>query len=337
VIEMFKPWLDPSFPNPAAPGELRWVLSDADGKDLWVDGPDDTRVNLEGRTVYPTSRTYIPAQVSDNPDYAASDYQRTLDAMPEPWRSLLLGGFRTEFQDAANQVIPTAWVSAAQARWTPQPPDNVPMSAMGVDATGGGTDPMVIAIRHDGWFAPLVEIPAKDIPIERAGPTAAGAVIAHRRGDALVTIDMSGGYGTAMYGHLHANGVEVSAYKGSEKAIGKTRDGKLGFYNTRSKAIWMMREALDPAQPGGSRIALPPDPKLTADLTAPTLDMEFNGIKVESKEKVCERLGRSTDRGDAVVMAYYRGMRMENVPGGFPNRNRAPQVIIGRPGATRRR
>src|SRR3546814_1539203 len=78
----------------------------------------------------------------------------------------------------------------------------------------------------------------------------------------------------------------------------------LGFYNKRSETIWRFREALDPSQPGGSPIALPPDPMLVADLTAPTFTVPPRGIKVESKEDVCKRLGRSTDRGDAVVMAW---------------------------------
>jgi hypothetical protein len=35
--------------------------------------------------------------------------------------------------------------------------------------------------------------------------------------------------------------------------------------------------------------------------------MEYNGIKVVSKEDVNERLGRSTNKGDAVVMAWSQG------------------------------
>jgi hypothetical protein len=70
------------------------------------------------------------------------------------------------------------------------------------------------------------------------------------------------------------------------------------------------REALDPGQPGGSPIALPPNPKLVADLTAPTFEVTPNGIKAEPKDKVMERLGRSTNDGDAVVMAWYEGPRL---------------------------
>ena len=328
VIKMFAPWLDPAYPNPAKPGELRWVISDPDGNDEWVDGLG--AVVREGKEYRPTSRTYIPSSVSDNPEYAESDYARQLNAMPEPYRSLLLGGFRTSFKDAPNQVIPTAWITAAQARWTPQPPPNTPMCAIAADATGGGSDPMVLAMRHDAWYDALVEVPAKDIPVEKLGPTAAGIVVANRRDMADVIVDMGGGYGTAMYGILKSNGVDVFGYKGAEKYAGKTRSGGMSFYNTRSAAIWRFREALDPGQPGGSRVALPSDTVLAADLAAPTLDMEYNGIKVESKEKVCERLGRSTDRGDAVVMAWWKGRKMENIQGGFAVRKQAPKVIMAK-------
>lgn len=308
VIKMFAPWLDPKHPNPAKPGELRWVISDEDGNDLWVDGPD--AVDLNGKMVRPLSRTYIPASVRDNPYYAATDYERQLDAMPEPYRSLLMGGFRTSFRDAPNQIIPTIWVQQAQQRWKATPPGEVPMCSIGVDASGGGDDPMVIAARYDGWFDRLVKVPGKTIPMDSAGRYCAGIVVSHRRDRATVVIDMGGGYGGSMYEHLKANEVEVVAYKGAETSTRRTADGKLKFTNKRTAAYWQFREALDPGQPGGSPIALPPDPELLADLTAPTFEVTSNGIKAEAKDKVCERLARSTDSGDAVVMAWHDGARM---------------------------
>jgi hypothetical protein len=310
VNKMFAPWLDPTYPYPAKDGELRWVISDEDGKDEWVAGPNDTRTNSKGKVIRPTSRTYIRAQVSDNPFYAATDYERQLDAMPEPYRSLLMGGFHTTFKDAPNQVISTAWVKLAQERWKPKPPEGVPMCAIGADASGGGDDPMVLAPRYDGWFAPLIEVPGKEIPIDRIGPYCAGLVVSHRRDNALIVIDMGGGYGGSMHDHLKGNEVEVQRYLGAESTTRRSRDGKLHFTNTRSAAYWSFREALDPAQPGGSPIALPDDPILVADLTAPTFEPTPHGIRIESKEKVCERLGRSTDHGDAVVMAWWSGAKM---------------------------
>lgn len=307
VIKMFAPWLDPQYPKPAEAGELRWVVSDDEGKDEWVDGPDDTRTNNKGKVIRPTSRTYIPAKVSDNPYYAATDYERQLDAMPEPYRSLLMGGFKTSFKDQPNQVIPTLWIKEAQARWTPDPPQDVPMCAIGVDCSGGGEDPMVLARRHDGWYDRMIEVEGKSIPMDRSGSHCAGIVVSYRRDNALVVVDLGGGYGGPTYEHLKANEVETNGYRGAEGTRRRSVDGKLRFTNKRGAALWLFREALDPGQPGGSPICLPDDPVLVADLTAPTFEPTPNGIKVQTKEKVCERLGRSTDRGDAVVMAWFEG------------------------------
>jgi hypothetical protein len=116
------------------------------------------------------------------------------------------------------------------------------------------------------------------------------------------------------------------------------------FRNRRSAAIWRFREALDPAQPGGSEVALPDDPELVADLTAPLYDIVNNTIRIESKEHVVERLGRSTDKGDAVVMAWYQGARMATDALEFIDRQQShrrrgqtPKVVTSRTLRTARR
>jgi hypothetical protein len=158
----------------------------------------------------------------------------------------------------------------------------------------------------------MVVIPGKEIPMERSGSYCAGQVVSFRRDGALIVIDLGGGYGGPTYEHLKANDVEVSGYKGAEGVTRRSRDGKLHFTNKRSAALWQFREALDPGQPGGSPIALPPDPEILADLTAPTFTATPNGIKAETKEAVCERLRRSTNKGDAIIMAWYDGAKQIN-------------------------
>lgn len=305
VLEMFAPWLDDRYPYPAKPGELRWVITDEAGKDRWVEGPQ--AVMMGGRLVTPLARSFIPSSVSDNPYYSAGSYRSMLDAMAEPHRSILLGKFKTSFKDQPNQVIPTAWIKAAQEKWTAEPPADVPMCAIGVDCSGGGEDPMVLAARHDGWYAEPVEVPGKEIPMSRSGSYCGGIIVGHRRDNALVVVDLGGGYGGPTFEHLKANGIETNGFRGAEGTKRRSKDGKLSFTNKRSAALWIFREALDPGQPGGSPIRLPDDPLLVADLTAPTFEPTPNGIKVESKKDVCDRLGRSTDRGDAVVMAWFEG------------------------------
>ena len=330
VHEMFAPWLDPKHRNPAKQGELRWFVTSEDGRDVEVDGPGP--VEIGGKTIMPLSRTFIASSLSDNPYLAGTGYDSQLNNMIEPYRSILMGGFKTSFKDQDGQVIPTAWIRMAMERWTPNPPDGIPMCSMAVDCSGGGEDPMIISTRHDGWYAPMIEIPAKDIPADRAGTYSAGVVVSHRRDGALVIVDMGGGYGGPLFEHLSINDVEVQGYKGASASSGRTKDRKLGFWNKRSEAIWRFREALDPDQPGGSPIMLPDDSELLADLAAPTLDRSYNGIKVETKEAVIKRLGRSTNKGDAAVMAWTAGATLLSSALDWVGKKQGlrPQVVMGR-------
>lgn len=321
LLKWFAPWLDDKFPNPAAPGELRWgvyVTKDGEANMVWVDGPGVYEVDGEEYTA--KSYTFIPASLEDNPYRNTPEYRAQLQSLPEPLRSqLLYGKFTAGLKDSANQCIPTEWVRAAFARWKDERPDDIPMCALGVDCSGGGDDPMVIAPRYDAWYAKLVKVPGKNIPADKAGAYAAGMVLAERRDSAIVTVDMGGGYGGPLYEHLHANDIEAISYKGAEGTTRKSKEGGLKFTNKRSAAYWQFREALDPGQPGGSRVAMPADPRLLAGLTAPTFEVTPGGIKLEPKVKyddkgkvnggVRAKLGFSPDEADAVVIAWFEGPR----------------------------
>lgn len=332
MMEWFGPWLDKKHAFPAMPGELRWAIF-VDGDPQWVNSPD--WVEMGGEKYKPLSLTFVPAKLSDNPYRDTPEYRSRLNSLPEPLRSqLLYGDFSIGTKDAANQLIPTAWIHAAQAKWKSEPPEDIPCCALGVDASGGGEDPMVIAIRHDGWYDEIVEIPGKEIPMDRAGSYCAGQVISYRREQAMVVLDLGGGYGGSMYEHLKANAIETKGFKGAESTTRRSRDGKLKFTNKRTAAYWQFREALDPGQPGGSPISLPPSQKLLADLAAPTFEVTAHGIKAEEKKKVCARLGRSTDSGDAVVMAWFEGPRettdaLEWIEQRPMRLNRRPQIVSG--------
>ncbi len=82
----------------------------------------------------------------------------------------------------------------------------------------------------------------------------------------------------------------------------------------------------------GSQIALPPDTSLLADLastkfTTGTVSGKLV-IQAERKEDVVARLGRSPDRGDAVVMAFTRGQDNAGRHATDPNLER-PRVNRG--------
>jgi hypothetical protein len=308
VVSMFAPWLDPNYQNPAKPGELRWVISGEDGKDEWVKGPDDFRLNSKGEQIFPTSRTFIPASVDDNPYYVDSGYKKTLQGLPENIRSLLMGGFRTTFKDDDYQVIPTAWIDAAMERWKPDGFKGWTMTAMAIDPADGGEDAEVIAARHGGWYHPLQA---------RAGEATAdpgvafGHIMTTRRDAAPVIVDLGGGYGGKLTLRLQDNKVPHIGFNGAGASTKTAKGSRVRYSNKRAEAWFTFRDELDPNQDGGSAIALPPDPELKADLASVRYDphaLQVRGVfQIESKEQIRKRLGRSPGKGDAVVMCLTEG------------------------------
>lgn len=333
VLKRWAAWLDIKHPNPAIPGELRWYMVNEEGDEVEVAGPGPYQVGKHLITA--KSRTFIRSGLDDNPDLAQTDYRSRLASLTGHLRSAYHeADFAAGVQDAPNQLIPTAWVLEAQKRWTRQPPPNVPMCAMGVDCSGGGEDPMVIAPRYDGWFAPMIVTPGKALPKNALGKTQAGIIVANRKDSALVVVDMGGGYGGPVLEKLTENQIETFSYKGAEKTLKRTRDRKMGFKNVRTAALWAFREALDPGQDGGSPIALPDDPELRADLCAATFDTDTGVYRAETKEDVMEKIGRSPNKGDAVVMAWWSGIKPHTMPGYNPQQGigrRKPAVVLRNP------
>jgi len=231
-----------------------------------------------------------------------------------------------ELVDDASQVLPSAWIRAAQERWQPEPPYGIPQCAIGVGVRGH-LDP-VIALRHDGWFAPLIVVASNETP---HGRDLAALVIKHRQHEALPVLDVGEGLGGQAFAHLKANGIKGFALRAHDEVFEKTAEKQMGFADRRSAAYWRFREALDPGQVQGSPIALPDDPELVVQLSAVTWELTPRGIKVESKEKLEAKLRRASNRADAVVAAWYRGPRaMTHIQEWRPDERVGPMVGLRR-------
>jgi hypothetical protein len=327
VRKWFAPWIDPGFPEPAESGEIRWAFMVANregGIDPhWCDGPGETFIG--GKHYTARSLTFVRASLKDNPFRDTPEYRASLESLPEPLRSqVLYGDFGAGTEDVEWQAIPSAWVHAAQARWTEQPPIGVPMCAVGVDVALGGKDKAAISRRYDGWFAPMVTMDGQKI---KSGKQLAGEVVTLRSGGARIIVDVGGGWGADCYAQLARNQLPVDGYMGVRSSAARTRDKQFGYFNIRSQAIWQFREALDPYQEGGSHIKLPPSARLVADLTAPRYDTKSGVMRIESKEDVCKRLKRSTDEGDAVVMAWHVGAKIASHYEEWKSNSARPKVI----------
>lgn len=229
--------------------------------------------------------------------------QRAIQWGPESaiYANRVLGEFHAGEEDA---VIPLAWAEAAVMRWLAwadlgKPP--LPGRRwVGVDVSRGGGDQTVLAHRTGVCITGLEAAHAEDTM-----RTTAKVQAVLSAGGITAVVD-SIGVGAGVVDRLRELKEPVVAYTGSAKTTVKTRSREHGFTNTRSAAWWRVRELLDPAF--GGELMLPPDEQLLADLTAPTWS-EVTGvpprIKVEPKEDLVARLGRSPDRGDGVVMAFW--------------------------------
>ncbi len=308
VTRRWGPWLDEKHKDPAMPGEVRWFATITErGQERDVQREDGSPFSFKGDEIVPRSRTFIPAKIKDNPYLVATGYGAVLDALPEPLRSQFKYGlFNLAKTDNPMQVIPTSWVKAAQARWKPGPPADSPLSAVACDVARGGNDQTVIPERHGTWLAPLHKYPGVETP---DGQTVTDLIIAILNGrKAPINIDVIG-VGSSVYDSLRRLKLPVAGINGASKSDRRDRSGLLAMRNVRAAMYWGLREMLDPID--GENIALPDDPEILADLTAPRWHMSLQGIQIEEKDEIIKRLGRSPDCGDAVVMVFYTGAHID--------------------------
>jgi hypothetical protein len=287
IMRRWAAWLDETHPNPAKSGEIRYYKRLDNGAEIETDVNDPDAI----------SRTFIAAGLSDNP-YLGDGYRRVLNLLPEPLRGALLSGnWSAMLTDDAYQVIPRAWVKAAQARWKETDRPNGPPDKIGVDLVRGGDDQMAIAPRYGNWFDRITKHPGHQVKTGQDAVSLFAPLLTDKKTRAYLDVI---GIGSSAYDIASEQGLNVAPVNFASASSATDKSGQLHFVNLRAECYWSFREALDPQE--GDNIALPPDPELLGDLCAPRWVMQTNGIKIEPKEKIKERIGRSPDSGDAVVM-----------------------------------
>lgn len=301
IVRYFAPWIDPTYANPAEDGEVRWMahLPQEGNREQVVEVPDGTPFEHNGQMVYPISRTFIHASRRDNP-YLGEEYERRLQALPEPLRTIIRDGdFTVGVQDDIWQVIPTNHVLQAQERWRNTPKPDVAIRAIGNDVAHGGADSTVVAVLYGVWFDELRIYPGGMTP---DGESAAQRVRELWDGQAPIAVDAIG-YGASAADTMKSWGMKPTPVNFGAASAQKDKSRKFEFANLRAEAYFALAYALDPAS--GENICLPPSRTLRADLCAPRYKIVSGKIHLEKKEDIKKRLGRSPDEGDAVVLAWY--------------------------------
>ncbi len=214
---------------------------------------------------------------------------------------------------SSDRLISTAWLDWASAAVRPplRPFDPVHASRrISVDlGEGVGRDCTCIIVRDDlgilecnaGNALGLAEAAAEVARLARKWN------VEHKR----ISYDRVG-VGRDFRNHLARHGItEAVGYAGA----GSAREKK-GYANLRSEAAWKLRQRLnpdwstDPAFPQATRqipFHLPPNqhwPQLREELEALTYDLVGNQTRLIKKEDLCDQLGRSPDRSDALIQSF---------------------------------
>lgn len=309
ITRRYGAWLDKTHPHPAKPGELRWYAT-INGKETEMKNGEP--FTQDGETFISRSRTFIPAKLDDN-IYLSNDgrYKSVLQSLPEPLRSQLLNG---DF-DASNmpdpfQIIPTEWVRMAQKRWLERerPKDDkgklVPLTAVGIDPSRGGNDKTALAKRYDNWFDEVKSWPGVMVKDGAIMAELARQEIGDEKPN-YINIDVSA-IGSSGYDHLKPMYLNVNPFNPAEGSEYRDKSRKLKMRNKRAEMYWRMRDALDPVT--GDDLALPPSTELLADLCSARYEVSSAGVKVEDKEQIKARIGRSPDEGEATMMCNFNGV-----------------------------
>jgi hypothetical protein len=227
------------------------------------------------------------------------------------YKNRVLGQFAT---DGNEGVIPLDWVEMAFDRWKEWDEggrlgEGLGLRKLGVDTARMGDDKTCFAERIGDRIERLHTYGKRTVPVT------AGLLKPLAKQSAAVNIEMDSGLGAAVYDMLNQeidwlnpsmNLIQVYMGAGT---LWTDSTHVFRFNCVRSAAWWNMRQLLDPDN--GHEIALFPSDILMGDLTAPRWETKYiHGwltICVEPKDiiKTAARLGRSTDEGDAVVLAYW--------------------------------
>ena len=226
------------------------------------------------------------------------------------FRIKVLGKFPKVAEDV---LIPMQWLEAAHERWKEangiEPSDDW-QECLGVDVAGMGRDATVYCRRKNIWVAPF--------RCQNSGGTAdhmrvAGEIRAARQRSPrlFVSIDTIG-EGAGVYSRcveVEPNSPYIISCKYSEAAKMNEREmtdttGERRFANMRAYLFWAVRDWLDPRNNTGAM--LPPDSLFDEEATEIRWSVRSDGrILIEPKDEIKKRIGRSTDRFDALANTFY--------------------------------
>lgn len=225
------------------------------------------------------------------------------------FRVKVMGEFPKESE---GRLVPLGWIEESNARWKERQGlsiGKVPLR-LGVDIAGMGRDLSIYTHRRESMVTYIEAFANPDkretVHMENAGRIKNYLIKPEDR--ALIdTI----GEGAGVHSRCREQGVNSISAKFSYHAKGlKDQANVREFKNMRAYCYWAVRDALDPQHP--TNLALPECDELLEELVEITYIIQSDGkIKIEPKEDIQERIGRSPDYADSLALSFYPRLEVE--------------------------
>jgi len=222
----------------------------------------------------------------------------------------VLGQFPTESE---FQLIPYYWIELGVQRWIERkgkPDEGIPLR-LGVDIAGMGRDSTRLVYRKGSIVTKVRDginsNKRETVLMENTGLVKEELEINPKSIAFVDTIGVGAGVHSRLV-EQELPSVSVQFSEGAKDSAGRKltdMSGERKFLNMRAYLWWAIRDHLDPSIEG-DRLAIPNDVLLIEDLAEPTFERKSSGdIKIEKKDDIKKRQGRSPDSGDALANTYY--------------------------------
>lgn len=237
--------------------------------------------------------TRVHGRLQDSPNYDPERFKQLVANYGGPtskqYRVMVDGEFPLSDEDG---LIPKDLIDAAAQNKDAAAPDNAAI-IWGLDPAGQGKDSSALCIRQDNVVSSF-----KDW--NGLNPTQLSYAVRdlyqntpRNQRPVVISVDATGlGYG--VYSNLKDFGLPVHQcmFAGTP-----TRNPEK-YSRVRDQLYWELREWL-----ATENVRIPNDPKLIEELAAPKYE-DMPKIKIEKKDQIKKRIGRSPDFADALALTF---------------------------------
>lgn len=291
--------------NPGGVGRIwvrkRWISNKLPNVKYFTEG------TVDGKTVK-LSSMFIPSGVFDNKILLEHnpEYVLFLQNLPEKLRRMYLDG-DFEAGDDSDQLIPYKYIENAKLKAPIQKAFPGEMY-LGVDVARFGDDKTEFALIENNTLLEIEEYEKKDIT--EVSELLLSKIARSNLKPENVAIDTVG-LGAGVYDILRSRGIRPTEIISGARPV-EIKGDAFSYRNLRSQMLWHYRERLRKCE---AKIAIEDDQFEEEAISVRYEISNERVIAVESKEEIKRRLGRSTNRLDAVVYADFAGqLRSRSIP-----------------------